>query len=70
MLGGLNPVHLIILLVIVLLIFGPSRLAGAGKALGESLREFKKTMNDTSESKPETTAKSEATEKEKEKVEA
>ena len=51
-LGGLNPVHLIILLVIVLLIFGPSRLTGAGKALGEALREFKASVNETPSSEP------------------
>lgn len=60
-LGGLNPVHLIILLVIVVLIFGPSRLTGTGKALGEAMREFKKSVNETPEAEQKT---------EREKVEA
>ncbi len=47
--GGLNPVHLLILLVIVILIFGRSRLTGAGKALGEAMREFKKSFNEPPE---------------------
>ena len=37
----LTPTHLAILLVVVLLIFGPKRLPQAGRALGQSLREFK-----------------------------
>lgn len=50
---GIGPIELIIILVIVILIFGPSRLAGAGRALGESLREFKKATNEPLESKTE-----------------
>jgi len=41
-LGALQPGHLIVILVIVLLIFGPGKLADLGKAAGESLRELKK----------------------------
>jgi len=37
----LTPSHLIIVLVIALLIFGPSKLPGLGKGLGEGLRGFK-----------------------------
>lgn len=37
--------HLLILLVIVLVIFGPKRLPGLGKSLGESIRGFKKGIN-------------------------
>ena len=40
----LSATHLIILLVIVLVIFGPSRLPGLGKSLGESIRGFKKAI--------------------------
>ncbi len=53
---GIGPVELIIILVIVILIFGPSRLAGAGRALGESLREFKKATNEPLEPKAEAKA--------------
>ena len=43
--GSLSPIHWIIVLVIVLLIFGPGRLAGVGKGLGEGIRSFKKGLN-------------------------
>ena len=41
-LGALQPAHLIVILVIVLLIFGPGKLSELGKAAGEGLRELKK----------------------------
>lgn len=43
---GLNFWHLIIILVIVLLLFGPQRLPGLGKSLGEAIRGFKKGIED------------------------
>lgn len=47
MLRGLfEPMHLIIILVIVLLIFGPSRLGEIGKGLGKSIRDFKKAVSE------------------------
>ena len=47
-----NPTtDLIVVLVIVLLIFGPKRLPGLGKQLGTGLREFKESI--TGESKDE-----------------
>ncbi len=40
-----NPTtDLIVILVIVLLIFGPKRLPGLGKQLGQGLREFKDSI--------------------------
>ena len=41
-LGALQPGHLIVVLVIVLLIFGPGKLPELGKAMGDGLRELKK----------------------------
>lgn len=41
------PSHLLILLLIVLVIFGPSKLGDVGSALGKAIRDFKKAMNDT-----------------------
>lgn len=49
--GSLSPIHWIIVLVIVLLIFGPGRLAGVGKGLGEGIRSFKKGVSDDEEKK-------------------
>jgi sec-independent protein translocase protein TatA len=37
----LQPTHLLIVLAIALIIFGPSKLPGLGKGLGEGLRGFK-----------------------------
>jgi sec-independent protein translocase protein TatA len=52
--GSLSPIHWIIVLVIVLLIFGPGRLAGVGKGLGEGIRSFKKGLGgEEDEKKPE-----------------
>ena len=39
---GLSPMHLILILGVVLLLFGPSRLPGLGKGIGEAIRGFKK----------------------------
>ena len=45
MLGDIfQPTHLVFLLVIVLLFLGPKRLPGAGRALGQGLREFKTSV--------------------------
>jgi sec-independent protein translocase protein TatA len=41
-----GPWELLIILVIVIAIFGASRLAGIGSALGGSIREFKKAVRD------------------------
>jgi sec-independent protein translocase protein TatA len=38
---GIGPLELILVLAIVLLIFGPKRLPGLGRALGGGMREFK-----------------------------
>lgn len=46
--GSLSPIHWIIVLVVVLLLFGPARLAGVGKGLGEGIRSFKKGISDDS----------------------
>lgn len=47
MLEGLfQPMHLIIILGIALIIFGPGRLPELGAGLGKSIREFKKAMSD------------------------
>ena len=40
--GALQPGHLIVILVIVLLIFGPGKLPELGRAMGDGLRELKK----------------------------
>jgi sec-independent protein translocase protein TatA len=41
---NIGPMELIIVLVIVLLIFGPKRLPGLGRQLGTGMREFKDSV--------------------------
>ncbi len=38
--------HLLVIFVVALLIFGPKNLPAIGKGLGESIREFKKALSD------------------------
>jgi sec-independent protein translocase protein TatA len=45
MVGLENPLHIAILLVVVLLVFGAKRLPEMGRSLGEGLRGFKDSMN-------------------------
>jgi len=42
----LQPWHLLIVLAIILLIFGPGKLSGLGSAVGSSIRDFKKATRD------------------------
>ncbi|UOQ93519.1 twin-arginine translocase TatA/TatE family subunit [Halobacillus shinanisalinarum] len=55
MLSNIGVPGLILILIIALVIFGPSKLPEIGKAFGSSLKEFKKAtgdmMNDDQESK-------------------
>ena len=60
--GSLSPVHWIIVLVVVLRVFGPGRLAGLGKGLGEGIRSFKKGLADDPEPKPPETEPKQITE--------
>lgn len=41
---NLGPTELIIILVIILVIFGPKKLPGLGKSLGTGMREFKDSV--------------------------
>ena len=44
MIPNIGPLEIIIVLVIVLVIFGPKRLPGLGKSLGTGMREFKDSV--------------------------
>ena len=50
--GSLSPVHWLLVIVVALLLFGPGRLAGVGKGLGEGIRSFKKGLNEEDDEKP------------------
>ncbi len=47
---GLQPWHVIAILAIALLVFGPSRLPEIGQAIGKSIREFRDAATATQES--------------------
>ena len=52
MLGSIGPMEIGILLVIVLILFGPKRLPQLGRSVGEALRELRnvgKQINDEEE---------------------
>ena len=40
--GLFQPMHLIVILVIVLIVFGPGKLPELGEGLGKSIKAFKK----------------------------
>jgi sec-independent protein translocase protein TatA len=50
-----NPIHLVLLLVVILIVFGAGKLPGVGAALGQSIKEFKKASTE-----PEDAAKASA----------
>lgn len=54
--GLFQPLHLLLIVAIALLLFGPGKLADLGKGLGEGIRNFKESMkegggNDSGEKK-------------------
>jgi sec-independent protein translocase protein TatA len=42
--GNIGVLELVLVLVIILLIFGPKRLPGLGRSLGAGMREFKDSI--------------------------
>lgn len=46
---GLQPTHLLIILVVALLLFGPSKLPEIGKALGKTIREFQSGIKEATQ---------------------
>lgn len=54
--GALQPMHLIIILIIALAVFGPSKLPELGSSLGKGIREFRKTSEDFAGIKEEVTS--------------
>jgi sec-independent protein translocase protein TatA len=41
---GIGPLEIVIVLIIVLIIFGPKRLPDLGRSLGRGMREFKDSV--------------------------
>jgi sec-independent protein translocase protein TatA len=54
--GLAQPLHLLVLLFIAILFFGPSKLGEFGKGLGDGIRHFKHALQEGSESKRPPTA--------------
>jgi sec-independent protein translocase protein TatA len=44
--GLFQPMHLLLVLIIALVVFGPRRLPELGKALGESIHGLKRALNE------------------------
>lgn len=57
MFGTLGPTELLIILAIVVVLFGASRLAGLGGALGRGIREFREESRTGDEAKKKDDAK-------------
>lgn len=43
--GILEPTHLVIILIVALVFLGPKRLPDAGRAIGQGLNEFKRSLS-------------------------
>ncbi|MGE5398658.1 MAG: twin-arginine translocase TatA/TatE family subunit [Chitinophagales bacterium] len=51
LIGNLGPWELGLVLVIILIIFGPGKLPGVGKSIGKALGEFRKARSGEDEEK-------------------
>jgi sec-independent protein translocase protein TatA len=54
--GLFQPMHLLVIFLIALIIFGPKKLPELGKGIGEGFRALKDSMRETPESPAATTA--------------
>ena len=59
--GAFQPMHLLLILIVVLIIFGPGKLPEVGKAVGKTIREFKRSTQADIDEPEETKAKDQAT---------
>jgi sec-independent protein translocase protein TatA len=48
-----SPLHILLIVGIALLLFGPSKFAALGKGLGEGIRNFKSAMKNGENNPPE-----------------
>jgi sec-independent protein translocase protein TatA len=49
--GLFQPMHLLVVLFIALMVFGPKKLPELGKGLGDGIRSFKDSMKEKSQTK-------------------
>lgn len=59
--GAFQPLHLLLILIVVLIIFGPGKLPDVGKALGKTIREFRRSTQADIEEQDEVKAKDQLT---------
>jgi sec-independent protein translocase protein TatA len=52
--GLFQPMHLLVILFIALLVFGPKKLPELGRGLGDGIRSFKDSMREKDNSTPPT----------------
>jgi sec-independent protein translocase protein TatA len=50
--GLLQPTHIIFVIAIALLVFGPKKLPEMGRSIGNGIREFKESMDGSGPSEP------------------
>ncbi len=46
---GLQPIHIVLIVLVAVLIFGPKKLPEFGKSLGRSIREFRQASKEMGE---------------------
>jgi sec-independent protein translocase protein TatA len=51
---GLSPTEIIVIVLVALLIFGPGRIAGVGRGLGDGIRSFKDGLRGIADDEPAT----------------
>lgn len=56
--GLFQPTHLILILVVVLIVFGPGKLPEVGKAMGKAMKDMRNAFSDDEEGNKKTTDKS------------
>jgi sec-independent protein translocase protein TatA len=52
MMGDIGVPELLIILAIAIILFGPARIGGIGKSLGEAIRSFRQAVRDQDERTP------------------
>lgn len=52
MIGGLQPTHILIIIVVLILFFAPSRLPEAVRGIGKAFGEFRRGLKETDKPTP------------------
>ena len=51
--AALHPIHLLLVLVVVLMVFGPKKLPELARGFGESLKELRRSLHSDTEAEQE-----------------